>query len=748
VADGLLRQLGLSAPAAWRDGSAAAQGADPVVQQHQRITASLDGIADAARRAPLAQELSRLRATHEAGKTLRDPAQQARLRQAELAAAGQLLDKARQAAKSAAPAATAASPAVAAPRGEPREQSETGDRKAKPAPAASATSAAPAPSGKLPPDLETACDKYLQAHGFKAIKRAEIVPGDMQCDVSLDGRLVDNPAEVSAALLAALPALKAHPIALAQFVRRHWDLAVGIALALAGNPPRQTPPGRQPPDGLRRRQLDGEVYWEPNPAPSTWGTGQAAAPAAWMRDFFVFYGLGADASAGNDKSRCLFDGKPSTLDAAVSVLQEQAPLSGYRAGSGARAIAEKLCTGETAGRQRGANIADNTARGNVADVKFEVDVLADMPMPDLLAALETIRAAGQLDRLALMKTEPRLGAAIRAVQRQLDATWEALMGKLEEEDAGPIRRHAYGRIVADPAGGAARSVGKGVHGLVDQIEQALQAKRDLKPPIAALQKMDMRSILDVLEQLHRKNRLEDLLGAGGVGDRIGAAALTVRHEWDGQWERVVATLEGADRDAILERSPADRAPRAGKVEEGQPGIPTELGIGIVFVPKTVHRKVAGEGEERSVDLNTVQAQGTYTFKFHGKGQHGFEGAPINVQGGLTYDEEKKTVSVQLVAGGQAAAVLNFLKEAVQVQAFVQALAGVTLMAGSRVATRIVATGQVAAGGQVVLSHPDILGGNLKLILLPLQVSGTATGAKKGPFVTTDVQAGIGLQVSF
>lgn len=648
MADGLLRQLGLSAPAAWRDGSAAAPGADPVVQQHQHITACLDGIADAARRAPLAQELSRLRATHEAGKALRDPAQQARLRQAELAAAGQLLDKARQAA------------APAAPRSEPREQSDTADRQAKPAPKAAA------------------------------------------------------------------------------------------AAALGGQPPQQTTPARAPPDGLRRRQLDGEVYWEPNPAPSTWGTGQTAAPAEWMHGFLVFYGLGADPAAGNDKSRCLFDGKPATLDAAVSVLQEQAPLSGYKAGSGARAIAEKLCAGETAGRQRGANIADNTARGNIADVKFEVDVLADMPMPELLAALETIRAAGQLDRLGLMKTEPRLGAAIRAVQRQLDATWEALMGKLEEEDAGPIRRHAYGRIVADPAGGAPRSIAKGAQGLADQIEQAIQAKRDMTPLIAALQKMDMRAILDVLEQLQRKNRLEDLLGAGGVGDRVGAAALTARHEWDGQWERVVATLAGADRDAILERSPADRAPRAGKVEEGQPGIPTELGIGIVFVPKTVHRKIAGdgEGEKRSVDLNTVQAQGTYTFKFHGKGQHGFEGAPINVQGGLTYDEEKKTVSVQLVAGGQAAAVLNFLKEAVQVQAFVQALAGVTLVAGSRVSTRIVATGQLAAGGQVVLSHPDILGGNLKLILLPLQVSGTATGVKKGAFVTTDVQAGIGLQVSF
>jgi hypothetical protein len=90
-------------------------------------------------------------------------------------------------------------------------------------------------------ELETACDKYLTAHRFKAVKGEGIVPGDMVCDMYLDDQLLElrattgsGQARVREQLLAAFPDLEHYPVQLAQLVGKRWDVEVAKALKAAG----------------------------------------------------------------------------------------------------------------------------------------------------------------------------------------------------------------------------------------------------------------------------------------------------------------------------------------------------------------------------------------------------------------------------------------------------------------------------------------------------------------------------------
>src|ERR1017187_4264136 len=100
--------------------------------------------------------------------------------------------------------------------------------------------AQPAPAG-LSAETLASCDNYLRDHGFKATKREEIVPGDMQCDVWLDDHLVKQD-DVSAALVKAIPAAAQDPVGLAHFVADRWDLEIHQALVFSGKLPAPTAP--------------------------------------------------------------------------------------------------------------------------------------------------------------------------------------------------------------------------------------------------------------------------------------------------------------------------------------------------------------------------------------------------------------------------------------------------------------------------------------------------------------------------
>jgi len=689
---GLLAQLGLDA-ARRASATPADAGDDPVARQHETIAGWLARIDDRAQRDRLAGALARLRSTHAAGRTLRDGAKQAVLRRAELDAAARLLEQARQ-------SANAAAAAPAAPRSS--------------APLAAPPGAAIPAQGDIAPGVPG--------------------PGGTAGSAGVGG----SPAPQAAPQAAPPPAPPAAPQAAAPTAA----------------------PLRTPPPGMLRRQIDGEMFWEPNPAPPTWGTAKPPpAPDDWVRDCLGFFGIAPNPAPGAAQDSCVFNAAVTPLAQVAATVNEQADLSGYAANSSARSIAAKLLADQSGARQLGQGTARKIASGDASGVVGDLAALDKLEMPALIAALEQIRGAGGLDRLALVPDiSRRVAVAIGAVRRQLDPAWVESVKKLRDADGLAVRRYAYGRILtAPPADEGSDTGGAKAEDLGERVADVLKAKRDLAPLVAELARLEMRAMLVALKELKQRGCLDPFADRmGDVGERVGAAVLTVKGDWDSpEWRKSVAHLSEPDREAILAQTPANiRTPPATKAP-----LPTELAISIAFVPKTTHQRIVGKNPDpdpnpdprkndgRGSDGATVQIAGTFTFKFHGKGQHGFEGTPALLQGSLTYDEEKNKYTAQVTGGAQGAAVLSFFNEAVQAQAFVQALAGATIEAGKGIETTVHLTGQVAAGGQVVLSHPGLMGGNLKLVLIPLQVSGTATDTRVGPTVTLDTSAGIGLQLS-
>ncbi len=186
---------------------------------------------------------------------------------------------------------------------------------------------APATSVPMTDESRSNCDKYLTDRKFKATKGEEIVPGDMQCDVWLDDHIVEQE-DVRAALLAAFPALSGDPIGLAQYVADRWDLEVHQALVFSGSMPTQASPVRSAPDGVLKRGIDGQTYWQPAPV-ATMVDAEPVADDTWLQGFFDFYALAAPSQNGGSDA-CTFNGAASTISAVVDQVNEQAGLAGYK----------------------------------------------------------------------------------------------------------------------------------------------------------------------------------------------------------------------------------------------------------------------------------------------------------------------------------------------------------------------------------------------------------------------------------
>ena len=91
----------------------------------------------------------------------------------------------------------------------------------------------------------------------------------------------------------------------------------------------------------------------------------------------------------------------------------------------------------------------------------------------------------------------------------------------------------------------------------DRIHQTIKKKGDMRLEVGKLAKMDMHSLLDVLAKLKQAGTLDDLTDVIDIPDRVGAAILTIQGDFAGQWQQVLAKLGKPDRQAILERTPAD-----------------------------------------------------------------------------------------------------------------------------------------------------------------------------------------------
>ena len=162
-------------------------------------------------------------------------------------------------------------------------------------------------------------------------------------------------------------------------------------------------------------------------------------------------------------------------------------------------------------------------------------------------------------------------------------------------------------------------------------------------------------------------------------------------------------------------------------------------------------------KEKSADPVTYQVTGQVAYQLHGEGKMGFE---LAVQGSVSFtlDRQGRTLSDLTTDGvratltngqlaGQGAWVIPFFDGALQMQSFVQAVAGINWVQNAGTATTSVkmqrySMVQAVAGMQVVYTLP----GTDKHLQLFIQAQKSITGTD--PKSTQDLQGAIGLQWAF
>jgi hypothetical protein len=198
---------------------------------------------------------------------------------------------------------------------------------------------------------------------------------------------------------------------------------------------------------------------------------------------------------------------------------------------------------------------------------------------------------------------------------------------------------------------------------------------------------------------------------------------------------------------------ASESPYAKKPDKDSDG-PVQVTIGIQ-ANLTRHETLVTK--EKSTDPVTYQVTGQVALQLHGTGKMGFE---LAVQGSVSFvftrgaqtlasvttDDVKATVTNVQMAG-QAAWVIPFLNGALQMQTFVQAVAGINWVQEAGAASTTVhmkhySMAQGVGGMQVVYTLP----GTDKHLQLFIQAQKSITGTD--PQSTQDLQGAIGLQWAF
>jgi hypothetical protein len=104
---------------------------------------------------------------------------------------------------------------------------------------------------------------------------------------------------------------------------------------------------------------------------------------------------------------------------------------------------------------------------------------------------------------------------------------------------------------------AAPPTGNSPQDIAQRITAKIRTDTNLTSDIEALSRANMTVILDVLDRLKRAGAFEDFAGCVTTGhERLGAAILTVRGDFDAQWQDLVPRLSAADQQALRARAPA------------------------------------------------------------------------------------------------------------------------------------------------------------------------------------------------
>ena len=218
-------------------------------------------------------------------------------------------------------------------------------------------------------------------------------------------------------------------------------------IADAPPPPPPPPPAKPPPppDGVLARFGDGRKFWRPATA------GSATPPGAdkdWLEDMLRFYRSGSPSPADPGNATCSFNGATVPMAAALDIVDAQVKLNGYApdrstATAVLKALVKEGADSASLGDQVGSDVGKR-------DLAADIAKLGALPMPQLLAALDRMKAQKTFDPFCDQlgdKTSVRLGAAVFTVQgRFADADWQSALPKLSPADRAAVIMRAPAKI--------------------------------------------------------------------------------------------------------------------------------------------------------------------------------------------------------------------------------------------------------------------------------------------------------------
>jgi hypothetical protein len=210
---------------------------------------------------------------------------------------------------------------------------------------------------------------------------------------------------------------------------------------IANAPPAPQKKPQPPPKDALARAGDRRPFWRPaapdaNPKP--------VVDKDWITDFLRFYRAGPPNPPDPDGMTCSFNGATMKIADALEVVDRQANLNGYRE---SRPLAGGVLQDVMREVAKGTAVGDQVAK----DPNFDVDKLAALPMPQLLAALDRLKAQNKLedfvDKRLTDRVSPRLGAAINTVRGQFeDIQWQTDIQKLNDEDRAAVLARAPAKV--------------------------------------------------------------------------------------------------------------------------------------------------------------------------------------------------------------------------------------------------------------------------------------------------------------
>jgi hypothetical protein len=218
-----------------------------------------------------------------------------------------------------------------------------------------------------------------------------------------------------------------------------------------------------------------------------------------------------------------------------------------------------------------------------------------------------------------------------------------------------------------------------VRDLAGRIAKNLAAKQDIGDDIEALKELDMGRMLEALTRLRKTGAFEEFSSyAAKFGTRLGAAFYTVDENYGPEWQKLLAKLGDDERAVILARVPEESRPTDGS---GKPGKkPDDKGKNVGWqgqqsaaLQYAVHYTITRGAVSKSGAPNDWTMQTSIGANYVG---HKDKASGPELQASYQFSYNATTGQISNVAGVQGALVKSLWDGLVQVQGFMQAVAGV------------------------------------------------------------------------